>query len=172
MATPPVPAASTTRGLEIHLAFEVDWLVYAAVSFRDIRNKDAVIFQNSVFLNARNLLEFTKPYQPRNGWWICQFAGATPTTSTEFENWNEFINANVTHLGERRLATLPWPIQERAERRLIILAHFCLDRIASFAPDVANPNGEVMGRVVTLGRTYLDEGDNGALDALDALTVR
>ena len=39
--------------LNMHLAFEVHWLVYAAVRFRGVRGKDKVAFQDSAILHAR-----------------------------------------------------------------------------------------------------------------------
>jgi hypothetical protein len=80
MATQSPPTAASTREFEIHLAFEVDWLVYSAAGFRDQVSKVAVVFQTAALMHARNLLEFTQPLKaPGHGWWICQFNGHEPT---------------------------------------------------------------------------------------------
>ena len=57
--------------LRKHLAYEVHYLVLAAVRFTEISGRDGTLYQDSALLHARNLLEFTKPGQrPRYGWWI------------------------------------------------------------------------------------------------------
>jgi hypothetical protein len=64
--------------LQNHLAYEVHWLVHAAVRFRRVHGRDRVAFQDSAFLHARNLLEFTGPGRPKHGWWIHDMGGAVP----------------------------------------------------------------------------------------------
>ncbi len=177
MAQTPTTRA-TPEDLEDHLSFEVDWLVFTARNQRHQRSKNAVVFQNNAMLNARNLLEFTQPSNrsgegPKNGWWICDFGGTEPPHGLpQFEAWQEFINAKVTHLGERRLDDgIEWPQTGPVVLRHVELAHFCLDRIDEFAPDETHPYGKVMHRLVTLGKRYLD-GDDSALDELDRIVAR
>src|SRR5437016_14676860 len=97
------PKASTPRDLEIHLAYEVDWLVYSARRFATARSKEAVAFQDSVFVHARNLLEFTKASKPAHGWWIADHGpGPRPRASARHPDLTRFPTANVTHPGPTR----------------------------------------------------------------------
>jgi hypothetical protein len=168
----PHPKATTPRNLEIHLAYEVDWLVYAAKRFSLASGKDAVTFQDSVFVHARNLLEFTKPTKPSFAWWIADHGqgGNKPTGGAKYTGLTDYLNANVTHLGTNREAAVKWPLQKKGPGSHIALARICLDRVDAYAPPDTDKYGEVMRRIVQLGRAYLD-GDE-ALAKLDALTVK
>jgi hypothetical protein len=167
------PGPPDARQLEIHLANDVHWLVYAAVRFSYIRDRNTgVVFQNSAFVNARSLLEFTKPWNPHFGWSMHDdFGGIEPSMSAQFADWNDFINAKVAHLGDGRLDDISWPLPEadQDECRLILLAQFCLGRIVEFAPDAADPYGEVIRRIAKLGLDYLDGPES--LAALETLMV-
>lgn len=168
----PHPKATTPRDLEIHLAYEVDWLVYAAKRFSFATSKDAVSFQDSVFVHARNLLEFTKPTKPSFGWWIADHGtgGKKPEKGTKYSELTDFLNANVAHLGANREVAVRWPLREKSPTRHIALARICLDRVRAYAPPDSDTYGKVMHRIVDLGRAYLDGEE--ALAKLDALTVQ
>lgn len=179
MSTPPTPVP--TAELQKHLAYEVDWLVFAARRFRETGGKDAVLVQDSAFVHARNLLEFTKPPDPdprkkdkgpSNGWWISrEFHGDEPTDTdpSEFKPWWKFINANVTHLSKNRSRDVPCPAPWDKER-LVVMARFALDRIETFAPDASGEYGEVIRRIVRDGKLYLATGNIAPLRRLDKLT--
>src|SRR4051812_14335059 len=96
-------AQPTADELREHLAYEVHYLVLAARRFPRIEGVDAAFYQDSALLHSRNLLEFTKPLdRPGNGWWIADVGGDTPTAEATHRAWVKFINANVSHLGQRR----------------------------------------------------------------------
>lgn len=159
--SPPMP-----EELQEHLAYEVHYLVWASVRFRDVRGKDKAIFQDSALMHARNLLEFSKPTKPRFGWWIVDVGGPTPQATDDYKAWNDFINANVTHLGDGRLRSVSWPVPKDDER-LVVLSRFALDRIRDgLAPTSTDPLVAVLLEVTRLGLDYLDSPTQEHIKAL------
>jgi len=155
--------------LRRHLAYEVHYLVHAAVRFQSAKGTDKVHFQDSALMHARNLLEFTKPNRPRWGWWITDVGGPQPRGSKTYERWNDLINAKVTHLGPGRLARPPWPVRHDDER-LAALSRYSLKRILRRLPR-GNSDGRViaMRDVGRLGLDYLNRPMPSALTAIAEL---
>jgi hypothetical protein len=146
----------TPDDLRKHLAYEVHYLVLAAVRFTQVDGRDGAFYQDSALIHARNLLEFTKPApSPNNGWWIADAGGQTPQVDTSHRDWVKFINSNVSHLGERRLNDLQWPIP-KDEQRLINIAKFVLERLKSLSQG-SDPRAVVMQKLSQLGLEYLDD---------------
>jgi hypothetical protein len=157
--------------LRKHLAYEVHYLVLASARFADVTGVEAAVYQDSSLLHARNILEFTKPAPPPgNGWWIVDAGGQTPQADARHRDWVRFINSNVSHLGERRLEDLQWPVP-KDEKRLINIAIFVLQRLNSLAQG-SDPRAVVIQRLAQFGLTYLDDPSEANLAnlarALDA----
>ena len=74
-------ANPTADQLREHLAYEVHYLVLAAVRFTEVTGTEKAVYQDSSLLHARNLLEFTNPGQraSRHGWWIGDVGGHSPS---------------------------------------------------------------------------------------------
>ncbi|VBA47925.1 fructosamine kinase family protein [Mycobacterium attenuatum] len=158
--------------LRKHLAYEVHYLVLAAVRFTEVSGRDGAFYQDSALIHARNLLEFTKPAPaPRFGWWIANVGGRTPQAESTHDDWVEFINSNVSHLGERRLQDLQWPIP-KDDQRLINIARYLLQRLNSLANNSSDPCAVVMEKLAQLGLTYLTDPNENNLakiaQAIDA----
>jgi hypothetical protein len=159
-------ARPTADELREHLAYEVHLLVWAAIRFRTTKSKDKMIFQDSALMHARNLLEFTKPTKPRFGWWIVDVGGPEPQDTDDYRAWNDFINANVTHLGDGRLRSVPWPVA-KDEERLVNLSTFALKRIRDgLDPTSADPHIAVLLEVARLGLDYLNDPSSPNIGAL------
>lgn len=165
-------AGPTAGVLREHLAYEIHYLLLAASQFPEIGGRDATIYQDSALLHGRNLLELTKPpRRPGNGWWIPDVGGETPTPDATHKGWVKFINANVSHLGERRGQGIQWPSGD-VHGRLIELAQYALERIKSLLPQGSNDERiVVMNALADLGLSYLDDRAESTLsqiaDALD-----
>lgn len=157
-----------------HLAYEVHYLVLSACRFPEIDGREAGIYQESALLHARNLLEFTKPAtRPTHSdtWWIPDVGGHTPTAEDSHREWIEFINAKVSHLGNRRETDIDWPDPE-VHTRLIDLAGYGLKRIKRLLPKGINDmRVKVVWALADLGLSYLDTREQSTLaqiaDALD-----
>jgi hypothetical protein len=83
----------------------------------------------------------------------------------------KFINANVSHLGERRAQGIQWPSGD-VHGRLIELAQYALERIKSLLPQGSNDERvAVMNALADLGLSYLDDRAESTVsqiaDALD-----
>ena len=65
---------SSPDALRENLAYEIHYLVLAAVRFPRVRGREASIYQDSALLHARTLLEFTQAKRPP-GWWISEVGG-------------------------------------------------------------------------------------------------
>lgn len=143
------------QSLQNHLAYEVHWLVHSAVRFRDVRGKDRVAFQDSAFLHARNLLEFTGPGRPSHGWSIGDLGGTAQLTDAAWRGWSDLINSKVTHLGEGRLKAPPWPVRED-DVRCIEMSRYFLQRLGTAANGSADPRMKIAGGIAELGLTYLE----------------
>jgi hypothetical protein len=146
----------TPDQLRKHLAYEVHYLVLAAARFRQIDGRDVAFYQDSALMHARNLLEFTKPGpKPANGWWVVSVGGQMPQANTTHSDWVEFINSNVSHLGERRLRDLQWPVP-KDEERLTHIAKFVLERLKSVSQG-SDPRAVVIHTLSQRGLRYLDD---------------
>lgn len=153
--------------LREHLAYEVHYLVLATHRFPQIEGREAAIYQDSVFLHSRNLLEFTKPRKPRFGLWIKDVGGAEPTAEQVYGEWVDFINANASHLGKDRFEGI-----QRPHTQVDPLARYALGRILRCLPQATSDiRILVISTLATLGLEYLDTGDESTLsriaDALD-----
>lgn len=82
-----------------HLAFEVHWLVRAAIRFRTATGPDRVAFQDSAFLHARNLLELAAPKRAKFGWWIGDVGGAPPPADSKFQGWKKLFKGDPFRRG-------------------------------------------------------------------------
>jgi len=78
--------------LQRHLAFEVHYLVWTAKAFTAGESKTKVALQDSAFLHARNLLEFSKPSRLAWAWWVGDFQ-TKPMTDTHYEAWHDLVHA-------------------------------------------------------------------------------
>jgi hypothetical protein len=146
---PPTPS-----DLQNHLAFEVHWLVYAAVRFRDVGGSDRVAFQDSALLHARNLLELTGPGRPKHGWRAIDFGGPAQSPDEQWKGWSALINSKVAHLGEGRLEAPPWPVPEDDER-CVAMSNYLLHRLITVAAGCRDPFSTIAAMIATLGRQYL-----------------
>lgn len=140
---------------------------WSAIRFCSAKSKDKVIVQDSALMQARNLLEFTKPGdRPRRGWWIEDLGAPIPAATPAYEDWVRFINAKVTHLGEERLTGPSWPVPE-GDERLIAMSRFALERIRSGLPTAStDPHVAVLLEVTRLGLEYLDDPTPERIKAL------
>lgn len=130
------------------------------------------MFQDSVLMHARNLLEFTRPIKPRWGWWIVNMGAPTPVRTSSYDRWVDFINAKVTHLGEGRLRRPPWPVPEDDER-LVTLSKFVLKRIQHRLPTGRkHVHAAAMRRVAQLGLDYLHKPTPSTISALAGLVEK
>jgi hypothetical protein len=156
----------TADQLQDHLAYEVHYLVWSAVGFRNARGKDKVAFQDSALMHARNLLEFTKPKRPRFGWWIVDVGAPTPKSTDEYDQWNEFINSKVTHLGDGRLRDTSWPVPKDGTE-VEAAARYALARVCDGLPEATgDPRMSALLEVSQLGVAYLDNPATATIDAL------
>jgi hypothetical protein len=147
--------------LRQHLAYEVHYLVLAARRFPAIDGRESGIYQDSAYLHARNLLEFTQPPRRPDAWWIPDAGGNTPTANPEHKAWANFINAKVSHLGGRR------PQGMRQPGTLHDLATFSLQRIKSLLPQASNDDRiAIMRELADLGLAYLTSHDESKLDQI------
>jgi len=145
------PSADALRE---HLAYEIHYLVLAAVRFSQIRGREASIYQDSALLHARTLLEFAQAKRPP-GWWIPDLGGDNPQQDVLLDAWLQFINTYASHLGQRRLSGSRWPVPEN-ERRLITLSEFALNRIRDLLPSGSTkPHVVVMQHLTEVGLRYL-----------------
>ena len=144
--------------LREHLAYEVHYLVLAAVRFAEIDGVHKGVYQDSALVHARNLLEFTNPGQPTSySWWIGSVGGLRPPgADSEHEQWRKFINANLSHVGPSRTESRSWPIP-KDDQRLITLAQYLLQRISTFSQNDSDPRATIMERLAELGLAYLDD---------------
>ena len=156
-------ANPTAHELREHVAYEVHYLVLAAVRFTEVTGTEKAVYQDSSLLHALTLVEFTNPGQKTNyTWWIGDVGGQKPPREdASHADWREFINANASHLGRTRLEGRQWPVP-KDEQRLIVLAKYLLQRVNKFSQDSNDPRAVVMERLSQLGLTYLDDpsGDN------------
>ena len=102
--------------LQKHLAYEVDWLVFAARRFRETgaegrRARGTVrSFTLGTCWSSRSRADpnpppWKKDDGPSNGWWISrEFGGVRPTDThpSEFKPWSKLIHENVAHLAKER----------------------------------------------------------------------
>jgi hypothetical protein len=151
--------------LQNHLGFEVHWLVYAAVRFREVSGADRVALQDSTLLHARNLLELTAPTRPNHGWWIVDLGGLHQSADAPWRAWSALVNSKVTHLGEGRLKAPPWPVPEDDER-CIEISRYLLKRLSAAASGRTDPRMTIAGQIATLGSQYLERPAPAALKPL------
>lgn len=156
------------NALQNHLAFEVHWLVYAAVRFRDTEGRDQVVFQDSAFLHARNILELTGPGSSNHGWRIHDLGGATQRADATWNNWSDLINSKVTHLGDGRLKNPTWPVTEN-KLRCIEMSRYFLERLSKAAAEKKDQRMKVAEEIAKLGLRYLDCPDPATLEQLAKL---
>lgn len=146
----------TPDELRKHLAYEVHYLVLAAVGFPEVTGVHQGVYQDSALIHARNLLEFTNPRKsPRFGWWIADVGGQCPPADVEHEKWQRFINANVSHLGAERTQSREWPIP-KDDQRLITLAQYVLRRVRTHSQG-STDCAAVMQSLAQFGLDYLDD---------------
>jgi hypothetical protein len=150
-------ANPTADALREHLAYEVHYLVLAAVRFTEVAGAEKAVYQDSSLLHARNLLEFTNPGQRTTyTWWIGDVGGLKPRNDTSHDEWRDFINANASHLGRSRLEARRWPVP-KDEQRLIGLAKYLLQRVNTFSHNGSDPCASIMEGLSQLGLEYLDD---------------
>lgn len=154
------------REHERHLAFEVHWLTYAAERFSKVSGRDKVVFQDSCFLHARNLLEFTGWGRPAHGWWAPDFGGSAPEPDEYGKQWLDLINSKATHLGQGRVKAKqpPWPVPED-DLRCVELARYLLRRLrsAAFGTELTILSAR---RIAELGLEHLAKPTRASLRAL------
>jgi len=160
----------TADQLREHLAYEIHYLVLAAIRFPTIGGREATIYQDSALMHARNLLEFTQPTKPKGGaWWIVEVGGSTPPKETAYKEWTDFINTGAAHLGQRRVKGSNWPVDKNNDR-LARLSHYALQRICDLLPTKANDDRVEIVLVLTrLGLDYLDSPSEKTLAAIARL---
>ena len=151
-------ANPTADELREHVAYEVHYLVLAAVRFTEVTGTEKAVYQDSSLLHALTLSDFTNPGHKTNcTWWIGDVGGQKPPREdASHADWREFINANASHLGRTRLEGRQWPVP-KDEQRLIVLAKYLLQRVNKFSQDSNDPRAVVMERLSQLGLTYLDD---------------
>lgn len=155
----------SVRELQENLAFEIHWLVYATVRFRTERGRDRVAVQDSAFLHARNLLEFTGPGRPSHGWWVQDLGGVAQGPDSTWRGWSDLINSKVTHLGEGRLKATPWPVPQEDER-CVEMSRYFLERLVKSAGEGSDPRMDAAKRIAELGLAYLDSPSRENLKVL------
>jgi hypothetical protein len=91
------------------------------------------------------------------GQWLvgCQRGWTDAPGQYNPRDWVEFINSNVSHLGERRLRDLQWPVP-KDEERLTHIAKFVLERLKSVSQG-SDPRAVVIHTLSQRGLRYLDD---------------
>lgn len=145
----------TPDELREHLAYEVHYLIHAAVRFEEATGKDKAAFQDSALIHARNLLDFTHPQGPRNGSWWIGHMGGSPNLDPEHGDWSRLINTNAAHLGPERLRPPSWPGGKTSDR-LCRMAQFALKRVLDALPGTVPDSRALIAReIATSGLRYL-----------------
>lgn len=95
--------------------------------------------------------------------------GPTPPPTAEYSAWDDFIDANVTHLGEGRLRAVAWPVLKDDER-LVALSKSALERVRCGLPSTGtDPFVAVLLEVTQLGLDYVDDPTPARIAALAEL---
>jgi hypothetical protein len=154
----------TADELREHLAYEVHYLVLAAVRFAEVTGAEKAVYQDSSLLHGRNLLEFTHPGQKTSHtWWIGDVGGLKPPRLDPcHDDWRKFINANASHLGRTRLEARQWPVA-KDEQRLIAMAKYLLQRVETYSQNSSDPRAAIMERLSQFGLEYLDDPSDDKL---------
>lgn len=154
----------STEEFTRHVAFEVHWLVYAAVRFLEAGGRDQVAFQDSACIHARNLLELTGPSRSTNAWWVVDLGGISKQADVAWRGWTGLINEKIVHLGKGRIKGTPrrWPVPEDDER-CVAMARFVLERLLDSTRGGTDPRTVSAFHIAQLGLDYLSIRSQAAL---------